>query len=113
VRFIYLRSELHNDISSNSIFLDNNLNAKLGDFVGSAINNDPPLVYYKISHELPSEDILTRTELFALNFTIYKIIIGLKPYKDLPDHEISATFSESRYPDLKPVSIFKNTIIRY
>jgi hypothetical protein len=28
-------------------------------------------------------NILTRTELFALNFIIYKIMTGLKLYKDL------------------------------
>jgi hypothetical protein len=103
---------LYGDISSNSIFLDDNLNAKLGDFAGSATNNDPSLVYYKTSHELLSEDILTRTELFALNFIIYEIMTGLKLYRDLSDHEVSTTFFESRYSDLKLISIFKNTIMR-
>jgi len=112
VQFIHSRSVLHGDISGNSIFLDDNLNAKLGDFAGSATDNDPPLVCYETSHELPGEDISTRTELFALGSTVYEIMTGLKPYKDLPDHEVSAAFSEGRYPDLEPVSAFKNTIMR-
>lgn len=112
MRFILSRSVLHGDISGNSIFLDDNLNAKLGDFAGSATDNDPLLVCYETSHELPGEDISTRTELFALGSIVYEIMTGLKPYKDLPDHEVSAAFSEGRYPDLEPVSAFKNTIMR-
>lgn len=37
---------------------------------------------------------------------------GSKPYKDLPDHEVSAAFSEGRYPDLESVSAFRNTIMK-
>lgn len=36
---------------------------------------------------------------------------GSKPYKDLPDHEVSAEFFEGRYPDLESVSAFRNTIM--
>jgi serine/threonine protein kinase len=112
VRFIHSRSVLHGDISCNNVFLDGNLDVKLGDFAGSAIDNLPPLVCYETSHELPGEDISTRTELFALGSTVYEIMTDSKPYKDLPDHEVSAAFSEGRYPDLESVSAFKNTIMR-
>jgi hypothetical protein len=83
---------------------------KLGDFAGSAIDGLPVLVCYETSHELPGEDISTRTELFALGPTIYEIITGSKPYKDLPDHEITAAFAEGRYPNLGSVPAFKNVI---
>ncbi|KAF2741524.1 hypothetical protein EJ04DRAFT_5858 [Polyplosphaeria fusca] len=33
-------------------------------------------------------------------------------YKDLPDHELYAAFSEGRYPDLESVTAFENTIMR-
>jgi len=55
VRFIHSRSVLHGDISCNNIFLDANLNVKLGDFAGSAIDDFPPLVCYETSHELPGK----------------------------------------------------------
>jgi serine/threonine protein kinase len=112
MRFIYSRNVFHGDISCNNIFLDDSLNIKLSDFAGSAINDHPPLVYYKTSHELPSEDILMRTELFALSFTTYKIMTGSKLYKDLPDYKVLAAFLKGRYPNLESISTFKNTIIR-
>lgn len=112
VRFIHSRSVFHGDISCNNIFLDDSLNVKLGDFAGSAIDDHPPLVCYETSHELPGEDISTRTELFALGSTTYEIMTGAKPYKDIPDHEVSAAFSEGRYPDLESVSAFRNTIMK-
>lgn len=113
MRFIYSRNVFHGNISCNNIFLDDSLNVKLGDFAGSAINNYPLLVYYETSHELPGKDISIRTELFALGSTTYEIITGSKPYKDLPDHEVLATFREGRYPDLESVSSFRNIIMRY
>lgn len=111
VRFIHSGSVLHGDISCNNVFLDDNLDVELGDFAGSAIDDLPPLICYETSHELPGEDISTRTELFALGSTVYEIMTGSKPYKDLPDHEVSAALSEGRYPDLESVSAFRNTIM--
>ncbi len=112
VQFIHSRNVFHGDISCNNIFLDDSLNIKLGDFAGSAIDDHPPLVCYETSHELPGEDISTRTELFALGSTTYEIMTGSKPYKDLPDHEVSTAFFEGRYPDLESVPAFRNTIKR-
>ncbi|XTI94264.1 kinase-like protein [Cenococcum geophilum] len=104
--FIYLRSVFYGDILYNNIFLNNNLNIL-------AIDDYLLLVYYKTSHKLLSEDILTKTELFALGSTTYKIMTGLKLYKDLPNYEISTAFSEGRYLNLESVFIFRNIIIGY
>lgn len=113
VRFIHSRNVLHGDISCNNVFLDDNLDVKLGDFAGSAIDDHPPLICYETSHELPGEeDISAMTELFALGSTVYEIMTGVKPYKELPEHEISAAFSEARYPDLGTVPVFRSTIMR-
>lgn len=103
--------ETYHVTTSYNVFLDDNLNVKLGDFAGSAIDEHPPLVCYETSHELPDEDeISAKTELFALGSTVYEMMTGVKPYKDLPEHEISAAFSEGRYPDLEIVSVFGSTI---
>jgi len=112
MQFIYLRNVFYSDILCNNIFLDNSLNVKLSDFAKSAINNYLLLVCYKTSYKLPSKDILTRTELFALGFTTYKIITSSKLYKDLPDYKVSATFFKGRYLNLESIFAFKNTIIR-
>jgi serine/threonine protein kinase len=111
VRFIHSRSVLHGDISCNNVFLDVNLDVKIGDFAGSAIDDLPPLICYETSHELPGEDISPRTERFALGSTVYEVMTGSKPYKDLPDHEVSPAFSEGRYPDLRSLPAFRNAIL--
>ncbi|KAF1964438.1 hypothetical protein BU23DRAFT_594155 [Bimuria novae-zelandiae CBS 107.79] len=107
-----VKSVLHGDISCNNGFLDDRLDVKLGDFAGSAIDGLPPLVCYETSHELPDEDISAKIELFALGSTVYEIMTGSKPYRDLPDHEVSAAFSEGRYPDLESFSAFRDIIMR-
>lgn len=112
IQFIHSKHVFHGDISCNNVFLDSDLNVKLGDFAGSAIDDLPPLACYETSHELPDEDISAKTELFALGSTTYEIMTGSKLYGDLADHEISAAFSESRYPDLESIAAFRNTILR-
>jgi serine/threonine protein kinase len=88
VDIIYSRSLLYGDISCDNVFLDDNLNVKLGDFAGSAVDDLPPLICYETSHELPGEDIPRRTDLFALGSTTYEIMTGSEPYKKLPDHQV-------------------------
>ncbi|ELR08952.1 serine/threonine protein kinase [Pseudogymnoascus destructans 20631-21] len=51
VAFIHSKNVLHGDISCNNIFVDHSLNIKLGDFAGSAIDEEPPLVCCETSHE--------------------------------------------------------------
>jgi len=101
VRYVHSKNVLHGDISCNNVFLDQNLDVKLGDFSGSAIDGLPPLSCYETSHELSHEDISARTELFALGSTVYEIMTGSAPYKDLSDEQVFAVFSEGRYPDYK------------
>ena len=86
---------------------------QLGDFTGSAINDYLLFIYYETSYKLSSKDILIKTKLFALSFTIYKVMTGLKLYKDLPDYKISTTFSKGCYFDLKSIPAFRNIIIGY
>jgi serine/threonine protein kinase len=112
VRFIHSKRVLHGDISCNNVFLNDKLDVKLGDFAGSVIDDLPPLICYETTHELPGEGISTKTELFAVGSTIYEIMTESKPYKDLLDREVSAAFSESRYPDLESVSAFRNTSLK-
>jgi len=113
VQFIHSKGVLHSDISCNSVFLDKDLNIRLGDFGGSDIDRHAPLLVYETSHSLPGsgQDISTKTELFALCSTTYEIMTGLKPYNHLSDYEISTAFSEGRYPDLKTIPVLRHTII--
>ncbi|KFZ12273.1 hypothetical protein V501_04315 [Pseudogymnoascus sp. VKM F-4519 (FW-2642)] len=86
VAYVHSKNVLHSDISCNNIFIDHGFNVKLGDFAGSAIDEEPALVYYETSHGHPSiTDTTTKSEIFALGSTFYEVMTGSKPYKGLPD----------------------------
>jgi len=86
IAFIYSRNIIYRDISYNNVFLNKELNAKLGDFTRSLIDNEAPLICYKTSYKHPNnEGVLIRSKVFALSSTFYKVIIGFKPYKELLD----------------------------
>ncbi|OCK97653.1 uncharacterized protein K441DRAFT_546761, partial [Cenococcum geophilum 1.58] len=74
---------LYRDISYNNVFLNKELNAKLGDFtrarISSLVTAICPIPNTKI------KGISIRSKVFTLNSTFYKIIIGLKLYKELLD----------------------------
>jgi serine/threonine protein kinase len=95
VAFIHSRSVLHCDIHCN-IFIDANLDAKLGDFSGSAIDNLKPLIWYATSHHHPDEtELSVRTEIFALGSAFYHILKGAPTYEGM-NAELS--YSENEYP---------------
>ncbi|KAF2757102.1 kinase-like protein [Pseudovirgaria hyperparasitica] len=112
VQYVHSRGVLHGDISCNNVFLDHNLNVKLGDFAGSSIDGCPPLVCYETSHELPGTDISAKTELFALGSTVYELMTGSKPYASVSDDQISAYFEASRFPDVTVIPALRNTILK-
>ncbi|MCJ1412918.1 hypothetical protein MMC19_007018 [Ptychographa xylographoides] len=110
--FVHSRNVLHGDISCNNVFLDEQLNVKLGDFAGSAMDDLPRLICYETSHELPGQDgISKRSELFALGSTVYEIMTGSKPHSGLSDEEVCVAFTRGGYPDLESLAAFKAIII--
>ncbi|XTI91877.1 hypothetical protein V2W45_1246503, partial [Cenococcum geophilum] len=77
---------LYRDIFYNNVFLNKELNVKLGDFAKLLINSQAPLICYKTSYKHPKiKGISIRSKVFAFSSTFYKIIIGLKLYKELLD----------------------------
>ncbi|KAH8726954.1 hypothetical protein GQ44DRAFT_612847, partial [Phaeosphaeriaceae sp. PMI808] len=81
---------LHGDISCCNLFLDGELNLKLGDFAGSSINGSPATICYSTTHELPTSDsssnldgiITEETEIFAFESTLYEMVAGHPPFDD-------------------------------
>ncbi|KAK0119364.1 hypothetical protein ONS95_010816 [Cadophora gregata] len=113
VAFIHSRNVLHGDISCNNVMLDEDLNAKLGDFAGSSVDGQDPLICYETSHEHPGIiGISTRSELFAVGSTFYEIMTGSKPYKELSDTEIIRAYKEGKYPSLVSLAAFNETIYK-
>jgi serine/threonine protein kinase len=113
VAYVLSKNVLHGDISCNNVFVDHSLNIKLGDFAGSAIDEEPPLICYETSHEHPSiGDTSIKSEIFALGSTIYEIMTGSKPYKELSDSEICAAYDMGKYPELSSLSAFNDIIAK-
>lgn len=113
VAYVHSKNVLHGDISCNNIFIDHGLNVKLGDFAGSAIDEEPALVCYETSHEHPSiTDASIKSEIFALGSTFYEVMTGSKPYKGLPDWEISDAYALGKYPSLSSLDAFNGIIAK-
>jgi len=98
IAFVHSRNVMHGDISCNNVFLDKELNAKLGDFAGSPIDDEAPLICYETSHEHPNnEGVSIRSEVFALGSTFYEVITGSKPYKELSDEAICDAYARGNF----------------
>ena len=109
--FIHSRGILHGDISCNNIFLDENLNAKVGDFAGSSIDGLDSLVCYETRYDHPStEKVSFKSEIFALGSLMYEILTGSRPYEDLSDRDIETAYAREDYPDLRSLTMFKDVI---
>ncbi|TQV94802.1 spindle assembly checkpoint kinase [Cordyceps javanica] len=104
VAFIHSKGVLHGDLSCNNIFLDANLDAKIGDFSGSSIDGLPFLTVYETSHALPGDDSVSiKRDLFALGSTFYEVITGHTPFHDKDAHEIEILFNQGQFPTLQDV----------
>lgn len=115
VAFIHSKKVLHGDISCNNVLLDGELNAKLGDFAGSSIDGNDPLICYETSHEQPEisdRGISVTSELFALGSTFYEIMTGSKPYHELSDIEITRAYRQGSYPSLSSLAAFNDIILK-
>ncbi|KFY61920.1 hypothetical protein V496_04792 [Pseudogymnoascus sp. VKM F-4515 (FW-2607)] len=113
VAFIHSKNVLHGDISCNNVFVDHSLKVKLGDFAGSGIDEEPPLICYETSHEHPSiGDTSIKSEIFALGSTFYEIMTGSKPYKELPDPEICDAYELGKYPSLNSLTALNDIIAK-
>ncbi|KAK7398273.1 hypothetical protein QQX98_012345, partial [Neonectria punicea] len=111
--FIHSKGVLHCDISCNNIFLDEHLNASVGDFAGSSLDGLPCLSWYETSHSHP--DILDpsiKTEIFALGSTFYEILLGTKPFEGLDECSIEASIQDGRFPSLEALPALQTCIAK-
>ncbi|KAI9843965.1 MAG: hypothetical protein M1837_006006 [Sclerophora amabilis] len=101
IAFLHSESILHADISCNNVFLDDNLDAKIGDFAGSSIDGSDPLCWYETRSNLPGyRPISSRNEIFALGSTFFEIMTGKRPYPDLEEHVVENAYREGKFPEL-------------
>lgn len=111
VSYVHSKNVLHDDISCNNVFVDHGLSIKLGDFAGSAIDEEPSLVSSETNHEHPSiTGTSIKSEIFALGSTFYEIMTGSKPYNEVSDLEIYAVYEVGKCPDLSSLTAFNDVI---
>lgn len=109
--FIHSKGIFHGDISCNNAFVDESLKLKLGDFAGSSIDDEPPLVCYDISHEHPDlTNISIRSELFALGSSLYEIMTRSRPYHGSSASSIKNAYRAGTFPNLNRLEALSNVI---
>jgi serine/threonine protein kinase len=99
--FIHRHGVLHDDLSSNNIFLadDRHLATKLGDFSGSSLDGSELFVYPGPSYAHPTRSDSQVGDRFAYGSVVFEILTGEKPFVELGQREIERNFALGRFPD--------------
>jgi serine/threonine protein kinase len=125
--FCHERGVLHRDIHIINLFLDSDLNLKIGDFGASSIDGAKGLMRYRETHQLwvsrsdnedgdskPQIEISVRSEVFALGSTLYQAITGHDPMQHLldenKDDEVKRRMQIRDMPSTDKLRIFKDLI---
>jgi serine/threonine protein kinase len=105
VAFIHSKGVVHCDIHTNNLLLDDNLDVKLSDFQGTYKDLDG-YAMESTRFCLPREPTAppnVTTDLFALGSSIYTIMTGYEPYRDLPDAEVEERYKKRQFPTIDAV----------
>lgn len=106
VVFIHRKDVIHSDLSARQFLVDKRCNVRLSDFGGSSLQGSEAIVMENASHFLPRDEDSPNTvhsDLFALGSTVYKILLGRKPYKLTEEEEIQRRFSQKVFPTLDEI----------
>ena len=101
IAILHSNNILHCDLSCNNMFLDESLNALLGDFAGASIDGSECSSWYETSHCPP--DLMapsTKTEIFALGSTLFEILLQQRPFEGVSEHEIEDALRLGQFPSL-------------
>ncbi|KFY34884.1 hypothetical protein V494_06396 [Pseudogymnoascus sp. VKM F-4513 (FW-928)] len=101
LQLLHENGVLHCDVRTANFLLDDNLRLKIIDFEGSSLDGCEPSSLEIARCFLPRdprEPSTAATELFALGSTIYEIMTGKEPYLELGDDEVTALFTEKKFP---------------
>ncbi|KAG6010372.1 hypothetical protein E4U21_006936 [Claviceps maximensis] len=92
---------IHGDLTTHNMFIDADLNLKIGDFAGSSIDSSELLIGVTESHLHPTNPVSVQGDIFAFASAVYEVFTGEKPYASLslPDHEITQRYKSNIFPD--------------
>ena len=95
---LYDKGIIHGGLSCNNVFLDADLNARIGDFAGSSIDGQPFITVYETSHSLPDDtSVSIKRDLFALGAVLHELITGHTPFHGQEASEIEKLFSKGSF----------------
>lgn len=100
--FVHAANVIHGDLTSNNVFMTEELDAKLADFGGSSLDGSSLLVVVNISHQYPGPLLSIQADIFALGSVLYNIMTGAFPYQELlekeKENEIKALYEKGKFP---------------
>ncbi|PWY87254.1 kinase-like protein, partial [Aspergillus sclerotioniger CBS 115572] len=110
VSYIHEKNVMHCDMGPRNLLLDDDLDILLADFQGVLKSADGRILLDGLSWEYPKyycprahcDYIDVKTDVFALGFVIYSIIMGHEVFPELNswehDEEIEARFANGQFP---------------
>jgi serine/threonine protein kinase len=104
---LHASNVIHADVKPENILLDESDKVYLIDFSGSRIDGKPGSALESVRFFLPRDiklDSTVRTDIFALGSTLYEVMTGTQPYKDLSDEEVEQLFQQGKFPSLDLIS---------
>lgn len=114
----------NSDIHSVNLFLDQDLNLKVGDWAGASIDGSRSHSSYRLRYRLfdtegkdvPRAGITAITEVFALGTALYYMVTSQEPWPELrepeDDDEIVKRIREKDFPDLSVLPVLGSVILK-
>lgn len=113
VVLIHSKGIIHSDLALRQFFLDEELNARLGDFGASGYPGQEALGMEGVRHCLPrdpEEENSVASDLFALGSTLYELVVGEEPYRGLGDGVVEGLYRRGEFPSVEGI-VFKDVIM--
>lgn len=111
---------LHRDIHVTNMFLDNDMNVKIGDFGAASVDGKYGLMSYRVNHQLWFREDQkwkkkagVQSEVFALGSALWHMVTGKELYRDLymfEEEELKRKMQEKELPETGDLPVLGDVI---